>query len=89
MITLTGLPLLVLCVAFAVAVPSATIVGWERVRGPRPVRVAVRVTLLAGCQLGAVMLVAVAVNDVFGFFGTWSSLLAPPQHARIVTVPAR
>lgn len=81
MISLTGTTMLVLCGVLAVGLPVLALAGWSRVHGPRPARVAQRVGLLAGCQLAAVLLVAVALNDFGEFYGSWTSLFGSSSGA--------
>jgi hypothetical protein len=75
MISLTGTGLLVICGLLAAGLPVFAVVCWSRVRGPRAVRSLQRILMVAGSQLAAVLLVAVALNDYGAFYGTWSSLL--------------
>ena len=78
---LLGWPLLVLLAVSAVAYPLLTLALWPRVRGSGPLRAATRLAMVAGCQVTAVLLVAVAVNHYGYFYGSWSELagLAGPD----------
>jgi enterochelin esterase-like enzyme len=73
--SLTGRPLLVLLVILAVGSPVATLVLWTRLR-PKSLAVVVRAVMVVGCQLAAVMLVAVLANNYGNFYGSWSDLVA-------------
>lgn len=66
--------LLVLLLALSLVMPVATVLAWRRLRGPRGVRVAGRIAMIALSQLVAVALAAVAVNDYAYFFTSWSDL---------------
>ena len=72
---LTGTALLVasgLAVVLSVAVTLAT---WTRVRGAGPVRGLQRIGLLMVCQLTAVVLAAVLVNDDLALYTSWGDLV--------------
>jgi len=89
MISLTGTTVLLLCVVLAIGLPVLALGCWHRVRGSRAVRAIQRAGLLAGSQLAAVLLVAVALNDYGDFYGSWHSLLrGSPGSARIAAAPA-
>lgn len=99
---LLGWPLQVVMVALLVAATLATLLLWGRVRGASALRHAQRLCLLLACQVAAVLVVAVAVNNYGYFYGSWSDLLgtgstvpvtAAPQwprghYGRTVVVPA-
>ena len=78
--SLLGWPLLALLAVSTVAYPVLTLTLWPRVRGRGPLRAATRLAMVAGCQVTAVLLVAVAVNHYGYFYGSWSELpgLADP-----------
>ena len=59
----------------ALAAPVASLLLWNRVRGPRAARTALRIALVVSCQLTAVLSVGVAANDWGAFYPSWSSLL--------------
>ena len=75
---LTSRTTLWVLVALTVALPLAVLLGWPRVRGPRPVRAGQRLALVALCQGVAVLLCFVAVNDHYVFFASWQDLLGKP-----------
>lgn len=72
---LLGAPLLIVLGVLAAALPVATVLVWERLRGPRAVLVSARLTLLVLCQLAAVLLTGAALNNYGYFYGSWSELL--------------
>jgi len=61
-------------VAMVVVLPLATVLLWSRVRGPRPVRQAQRLGLIALCQGTAVLLAALLINNAFQLYTSWSDL---------------
>ncbi len=72
--SLLGWPLLVLLGLLMVALPVTTLVLWPRVRGPRPLRSGVRLSLVGASQVTAVLFVAAALNNYGYFYGSWSDL---------------
>src|SRR6478735_128153 len=77
--SLLGWPLLALLAVSAVGYPVLTLTLWPRVRGSRSLRAATRLAMVAGCQVTAVLLVAVAVNHYGYFYGSWSELPGLPD----------
>jgi enterochelin esterase-like enzyme len=71
--SLIGLPLVLLLAVLAVATPVTTYLLWSRVRGGAAV--VVRAVLLLAVQVCAVLLVAVLVNDYGYFYTSWSEVL--------------
>jgi enterochelin esterase-like enzyme len=71
-VSLLGLPLLLVLALLTVAAPVITSMLWSRLRGGAAV--VVRGALLLTCQLCAVLLVAVVVNDYGYFYTSWSEL---------------
>lgn len=76
---LLGAPLLILLGLLTVAAPTATLLLWGRLRGPRPVLVSTRLALLALCQIAAVLLTGAALNNYGYFYGSWSELFGGPS----------
>ncbi|NJP42464.1 alpha/beta hydrolase [Actinacidiphila epipremni] len=64
-----------LLVAAAVAAVAGALLLWPRVRGPRPVRFGARIGLILLCQVTAIALVMVTVNNQYGFYASWDDLL--------------
>jgi enterochelin esterase-like enzyme len=82
---LTSTGTLVAAGALAVALPLYTLLVWNRVRGPRPVRAAQRLALLALVQACAVLVAFLAVNRQYVFFASVQDLVgAPPPAPAIV-----
>ena len=71
---LTGGALLALAIILAIAAPAATMLAWSRVRGVPVLRGAQRLALVAVCQLCAVLVTGVAVNDQFTLYESWDDL---------------
>ena len=65
---------LVAAIAAVAAVPLATVLLWNRLRGPRPVRLAARFGLIGLCQGTAVLLAALLINNSFQLYLSWSDL---------------
>ncbi|MCO5973714.1 alpha/beta hydrolase [Actinoallomurus soli] len=71
--SLLGPPLLVLSILLALAAPVGCALLWGRVRGMTawPVRIA----MIVVCQVTAVLLAGVGLNDHFQFFASWNDLI--------------
>jgi pimeloyl-ACP methyl ester carboxylesterase len=65
---------ILLFVVTAAAVAGAVLL-WSHVRGPRPLQVAVRVGMIVVCQITAIVVVMVTVNNKYGFYASWDDLL--------------
>jgi len=61
--------------AAAVGAVAGAVLLWSRVRGPRTVRAVARVGMIVLCQVTAVLVVMVGVNDQYGFYASWDDLL--------------
>ncbi len=70
---------LVVVIVVTVAVVLATLLGWNAIRGPRPVRWLARLIMIGACQCTAVAVVAVCVNDSYGLYTSWDDVLG--RHA--------
>ncbi|MFE2175358.1 alpha/beta hydrolase [Kitasatospora sp. NPDC058115] len=57
---------------------------WGRVKGPKPVRVLSRLAMLVFCQVTAVVMVFVMVNNANLIYGNWDDLLGTGNHVRAV-----
>ncbi|MDT4935322.1 MAG: hypothetical protein QOK11_3214 [Pseudonocardiales bacterium] len=62
----------------AVAAPAACLLMWNRLGRNRIVRIAIRVALLATCQLLAVSLAGLVLNKTYDFYTSWSELFGKP-----------
>jgi hypothetical protein len=83
-VSLTGQPFRWLTIGIAIVATIAVIVFWNRLRGPRPVRLAGRTALLGTCYLATAIAVLVSVNIAYGgLVASWSDLidnLTPAQN---------
>ncbi len=59
----------------AIGAVAGAVLLWQRVRGPRPVRLAARLGMIVMCQLTAILVVMVVVNNQYGFYASWDDLL--------------
>jgi enterochelin esterase-like enzyme len=92
--SLTGTPLLVLSLMLAVLSPVACLLLWDRLLGPPVVRMAGRLMMIALCQLTALLLAGLMVNDYYQLYASWADLFGSDinaggqiQEARGGTVP--
>ncbi|WP_194926225.1 alpha/beta hydrolase [Catenulispora pinisilvae] len=71
----TGWPMMVTAIVLAVAAPIGTYLLWNRIRGPRPVRAATRLSMIGVSQVMAILLCGVIVNNYYGLYASWDDLL--------------
>ena len=71
----TGWPMTVTAILLAVAAPIGTYLLWNRIRGPRPVRAAARLSMIGVSQVMAILLCGVIVNNYYGLYASWDDLL--------------
>jgi enterochelin esterase-like enzyme len=89
-VALTSGATLLVAVVLAVGAPLAALLAWNRVHGPRPVRAAQRLGLVAVAQACAVLVAFVAVNDQYVFFTSVQDLVgAPPPPPPLVATGGR
>ncbi|MBM9507724.1 alpha/beta hydrolase [Actinacidiphila acididurans] len=72
---LTGRWFAILLVAAAIGAVACAVLFWSRVRGPRAIRLAERVGLIFLCQITAIFVVMVLINNQYGFYASWDDLL--------------
>ena len=72
---LTSSTFLWFCIGLAVLAPVATVLLWPRAGGPRLVRGLQRLGLIGLCQVTAVVLLGVVVNNNFYLYASWNDLL--------------
>jgi len=85
---LDGTPLLLLTIFIAVASVIATLLVWNRRSPNGRWRWALGGLLILSCQLTALLVLSVAVNDSFGFYASWNDLLGNQQRLLPAGVPA-
>ncbi|MQS15155.1 esterase [Streptomyces kaniharaensis] len=85
---LTGTPFFLLTVVLVPVSIAVALLLWGKVRGPQPVQVLSRVAMIVFCQITAVLMVFVMVNNANLIYGSWDDLLGTGDHVRAVpTVP--
>lgn len=73
--SLTGTAFQLVTAGVTVALAIIVVLAWNRMRGPKPVRMASRVTLLLVAYATAAIAVLVSVNIGYGdLIGSWSEL---------------
>jgi enterochelin esterase-like enzyme len=73
--SLTSTAFFAFTLIMVVALTVMTVVAWNRVPGPRPVRLATRLLMIVISQVAAVLAVLVWVNNSYGLYQSWSDLL--------------
>ncbi|MFJ6135008.1 alpha/beta hydrolase [Kitasatospora sp. NPDC092286] len=81
---LTGTPFFVCTVILVPISIAVAMLLWGKVRGPRPVRILSRLAMIVFCQITAVTMVFVMVNNANLIYGTWDDLLGTGNHVRAV-----
>ena len=81
---LLGWPLQTVSIVLLVGVTVGTLSVWSRVPGRGVLRLAQRAALVVGCQLAAVLLVAVAANNYGYFYGSWGDLFGTSMAEPVV-----
>ncbi|CAG7603949.1 alpha/beta hydrolase [Actinacidiphila bryophytorum] len=64
-----------LLIAAAVAAVAGAVLLWPRTRGPRVLQVVLRIGMIVMCQVTAILVVMVTVNNEYGFYASWDDLL--------------
>lgn len=72
--SLTGTPLLVVAVLSALISPAVTALLWSRVRGVPTVQLLQRLSMVLYCQVTAVIMAALLVNNQFALYESWADL---------------
>ncbi|WUK15042.1 esterase family protein [Kitasatospora sp. NBC_00374] len=81
---LTGTPFLVVTIILVPISIAAALLLWGRVPGPRPVQILSRLVMILFCQVTAVTMVFVMVNNANLIYGNWDDLLGTGDHVRAV-----
>ncbi|MCW2943011.1 MAG: hypothetical protein JWN00_5996 [Actinomycetia bacterium] len=75
MLRLTSTSFQIIMIVFTILITVGTLLLWNRVRGPRPVKLLSRITLLISSYLLAAMAVLVSINIAYGgLIASWSDL---------------
>ncbi|WUH76283.1 esterase family protein [Streptomyces sp. NBC_00435] len=78
--SLTGTPLFVTAVALTVIAVLLPLLLWSRARGPAPVRVATRASMVVFAQATAIALVFIGVNRDMTFYASWGDLFGTGKY---------
>ncbi|WP_161790178.1 alpha/beta hydrolase [Streptacidiphilus carbonis] len=62
-------------IVLALVLTLLALTAWNRLPGPKPVRVGARLLMLAATQGAAVLVVLVLVNNSYAFYDSWSDLV--------------
>lgn len=81
---LTGTPFLLCTIVLVPISIAVALLLWGKVRGPRPVRILSRLAMILFCQVTAVLMVFVMVNNANLIYGSWDDLLGTGKHVRAV-----
>ena len=85
---LPGRPFAAVVTVVALAAPVAVLLLWGRVRGGGVLRTAQRLGLVVWCQLSAVLVTAVLVNNQFDLYESWDDLLGGGDNGQNAQVQA-
>ncbi|MFD4655408.1 alpha/beta hydrolase [Kitasatospora sp. NPDC058444] len=85
---LTGTPFFLLTVILVPVSITVALLFWGKVGGPQPVRYLTRIVMIMFCQVTAVLMVFVMVNNANLIYGNWDDLLGTGNHVRAVPVVA-
>lgn len=66
---------------------TACLLLWTRVRGPRPVRLACRIGLIVVCQVMAILVTGLAINDRAHLYSSWAEIFGRPSIIAAPSVP--
>jgi enterochelin esterase-like enzyme len=72
---LTGEGFFALVIVGVIVLPVVTILLWNRIPGPKPVKVGSRLGLIGMSQVAAVLLAALWINNSFQLYDSWSDVL--------------
>ncbi|MFF4831646.1 alpha/beta hydrolase [Streptomyces sp. NPDC001315] len=80
--SLTGTAFLTTLIVLSVVAVALPLLLWSRMRGPRVVRLAVRMVMLLFAQVTAVALVFTLVNNANNLYDNWADLLGTGSHVQ-------
>ena len=72
---LTGEGFLVLVIMGVVLLPLLTLVLWNRIPGPKAVKIGSRLSMILLSQTVAVLLAALMINNTYQLYNSWSDLM--------------
>lgn len=81
---LTGTPFLILTILLVPVAMATALLLWSKVRGPEPVKALSRVVMILFCQITAVLMIFVMVNNANQIYGSWADLFDTEDHVRAV-----
>src|SRR5690349_15168262 len=81
------MPLFVLLIVATGLCVVGTMVLWARMRGPRPLRWLLRLFMIGLCQLTAISVVAVWINNSYGLYASWDDLMGKDNGTAAVAMP--
>ncbi|WP_239135473.1 hypothetical protein [Streptomyces sp. SID12488] len=87
--SLTGTSFWVVLIIVTLLMVIGTMLLWARIPGPRLVRALTRLVMILLCQLTAISVVAVWMNNSYGLYSSWDDLLGTPTTATPSRCPAR
>ncbi|MET7302025.1 alpha/beta hydrolase-fold protein [Embleya sp. NPDC005575] len=73
--SLTGTPFYITTILLAIAALVLALVAWNRIPGPKAVRIVGRLFMLVTCQATAILMVFVMVNNANSLYDTWDDFL--------------
>lgn len=85
--SLTGTSFSVLLITVTVLMVIGTMLLWGKIPGPRPLRALARLFMIVLCQLTAISVVAVWMNDSYGLYASWDDLLGTPNNSNTIAMP--
>jgi enterochelin esterase-like enzyme len=74
-LSLTGWPFMALAITMVLTAPLATFLLWPHIKGPWAARAMARLGLIIACQLSAILVAGLLVNNKFQLYGSWNDLL--------------
>ncbi|MEY9871286.1 S-formylglutathione hydrolase FrmB [Streptacidiphilus sp. MAP12-33] len=81
--SLTGTAFFYTLIAATVVAVVVTMVAWGAVRGPKALRTLTRLALIGLCQVTAIAVVAVWINNANGLYSSWSDLFGQQDNAGV------
>ena len=86
-VSLTGSSFFYVMIIATVLAMVATLLLWGRIPGPSPLRWFSRVVLIGICQVTAIAVVAVWINNSYGLYTSWDDLLGEDNGSVVAAMP--